>query len=235
MNKHSLSIIIPIYNEEQAIGYVLQDSLANLPRIVPNFEIILVDDGSTDRTYEIVKLIAKKNKQIRLIHQKHSGFNKALLTGIKSTTKEYVAHMQGNGQDLVRDMVNCFKIMSQYDLVLGIRGKRIDYDFYRFLLSYGGMFFYRLLFDIKYEDVHWIYVWKTVELKKLKLDPTGGMFILVETLIKFRAKGLRIGEATSPYRPRYAGVSKNTDIKVVLRTLNSMVKIWWKMITNKLE
>ena len=234
MEKDSLSIVIPVYNEEQSIGYVLNDALSSLPKIIRNFEIIVVDDGSTDKTIQIVKIIAEKNKQVLLIHQKHAGFNKALLTGIKSATKNHVAHMQGDGQDLIRDMINCFKMMDQYDLVLGIRGRRIDYDFYRFLLSYGGMLLYRLLFNIKYEDVHWVYVWKTEELKKLKLDSRGGMFILVETLIKFREKGLKIGEATSPYRPRYAGASKNTDTKVVLKTLKSMMKIWWKMVTKKL-
>lgn len=234
MEKDSLSIVIPVYNEEQSIGYVLNDALSSLPKIIRNFEIIVVDDGSTDKTIQIVKIIAEKNKRVCLIHQKHSGFNKALLTGIKSATKKYVAHMQGDGQDLVRDLINCFKIMNQYDLVLGIRGRRIDYDFYRFLLSYGGMLLYRLLFNIKYEDVHWVYVWKTEELKKLKLDSRGGMFILVETLIKFREKGLKIGEATSPYRPRYAGISKNTSIQTVLKTLNSMTKIWWRMVTKKL-
>lgn len=234
MKKQSLSIVIPIYNEEQAISYVLQDALINLPKIVSDFEIIVVDDGSNDKTTQIVKLIVKKNKSVHLIHQNHGGFNKALLTGIKASTKEYVTHMQGDGQDLVRDLFNSFKVMDQYDLVLGIRGKRIDYDFYRFILSYGGMFLYRILFGIKYEDVNWIYVWKTSELKKLKLDPNGGMFILVETLLKFRSKGLRIGEAVSPYRPRYAGVSKNTDIKVVTRTLVSVIKTWWKMITKKI-
>ncbi|MFA6073846.1 MAG: glycosyltransferase family 2 protein [Candidatus Woesearchaeota archaeon] len=234
MEKDSLSIVIPVYNEEQSIGYVLNDALSSLPKIIRNFEIIVVDDGSTDKTIQIVKIIAEKNKQVLLIHQKHAGFNKALLTGIKSATKNHVAHMQGDGQDLIRDMINCFKIMDQYDLVLGIRGRRIDYDFYRFLLSYGGMLLYRLLFNIKYEDVHWVYVWKTEELKKLKLDSRGGMFILVETLIKFREKGLRIGEATSPYRPRYAGASKNTDIMVVLKTLKSMMKTWWQMVTKKL-
>jgi len=234
MEKDSLSIVIPVYNEEQSIGYVLDDALSGLPKIIRNFEIIVVDDGSKDKTNQIVKEVAKKNKRVLLIHQKHAGFNKALLTGIKSATKNHVAHMQGDGQDLVRDMINCFKIMDQYDLVLGIRGRRIDYDFYRFLLSYGGMLLYRLLFNIKYEDVHWVYVWKTEELKKLKLDSRGGMFILVETLIKFREKGLKIGEATSPYRPRYAGASKNTDTKVVLKTLKSMMKIWWKMVTKKL-
>ena len=170
-----------------------------------------------------------------MINNRHRGFGQALITGIKLAKKDYVAHMQGNGQDLVRDMVNCFKIMGDYDLVLGIRGKRIDYDFYRFILSYGGLIAYRLFFNIKYEDVHWAYIWKKDEIKKLKLDTDGGIFILVESLIKFRKKGLKIGEAPAPYRPRFAGVSKITNYKAVLKTLKSMFTLWWQMVTGRLE
>lgn len=233
MRKPSLSIIIPVYNEEQSLKYILNDTVENLPKLVRNFEIIVVDDGSKDKTRQIIRLFAEKFSKVRVIRQKHSGFNKALLVGIKEAKKDYVAYMQGDGQDLVRDMVNCFRIMDQYDLVLGARGKRIDYDFYRFLLSYGGLLLYRFLFNINYEDVHWVYVWKTKEIQKLKLDPDGGMFILVESLIKFRRKGLKIGEAASPYRPRFAGASKNTSSGVVIKTLLSILKLEWKILTGK--
>lgn len=234
MKKPSLSLIVPIFNEQDSIAYVLKDSLQYLPKMVSDFEIIVVDDGSEDESVKIVSSLLS-NKRLRLIKQKHFGFNKALITGIKAAKKDYVAHMQGDGQDLVRDLVNLFKVMEKYDLVLGQRGKRIDYNFYRFLLSYGGMFLYKILFDIDYEDVHWIYVWRRSELQKIKLDPKGGMFALVETLIKFKQKGLKIGEAQSPYRPRFAGASKNSDIKVVLRTLTSMTRTWWNLVTNKIN
>ena len=65
MKKNSLSIVIPIFNEQQAIGYVLQDALTNLPKIVSDFEIIVIDDGSSDNTYQIVKEIVEKNKRIK--------------------------------------------------------------------------------------------------------------------------------------------------------------------------
>ena len=233
MKKPSLSIVIPVYNEEEGLGYVLKDTFKHLPKIVHNFEVIIVDDGSTDNTPQIADSFAKKSRRVHAIHQPNSGFNKALITGIKAAKKDYVTYMQGDGQDLVRDMINCFMVMDKYDLVLGIRGKRIDYDFYRLILSYGGLILYRFLFDIKYEDVHWVYVWETKEIQKLKLDPKGGMFLLVESLVKFRRKGLKIGEASSPYRPRYAGVSKNTSFKVVSRTLISTLKLWWKIVTGK--
>lgn len=234
-NKLSLSVIIPAYNEEESLSYVLNDTLQDLPKRVSYYEIIIVDDGSTDKTPQIADSFAKKNRHIRVIHQSNGGFNKAMITGIKAAKKDYVTYMQADGQDLIRDMVNCFKIMDKYDLVLGIRGKRIDYNLYRSILSYGCLVLYRVLFGITNEDVHWVYVWNTKEVQKLKLDAQGGIFILVESLVKFRRKGLRIGEASSPYRPRYGGENKNTSLKVVWRTFISILKLWLKIVTGELK
>lgn len=233
--KPSLSIVIPAYNEEESLSYVLSDTIHNLPKYVKDYEIIVVDDGSTDKTPQIADSFAKKkNKHVRVIHRTtNGGFNKAMITGLKAAKKDYVAYMQADGQDLIRDMVNCIRIMDRYDLVLGTRGKRIDYDLYRSILSYGCLILYRVLFGITYEDVHWVYVWKTKEVQKLKLDPEGGMFVLAESLVKFRRKGLSVGEAPAPYRPRYGGVNKNDSLEVVSKTFLSILKLWYKIITGK--
>lgn len=229
----SLSIVMPAYNEEESLGYVLTDTLKDLPKAVRDYEVIIIDDGSADKTPQIADSYAKKNKHIRVIRQSHGGFNKAMIIGLRAATKDYVAYMHAGGHDLIRDMVNCIRIMQNYDLVLGIRGKRIDYNPYRLLLSYGCLVLYRVLFGITYEDVHWVYVWKTKEVQKLKLDPKGGVFLLVESLVKFKRKGLTVGEALAPYRPRYGGDNKNTGFKVIWRTFISMLALWWKIITGK--
>lgn len=231
----SLSIVIPAFNEEESLGFVLSDTLRDLPKAVRNYEIIVVDDGSTDKTPVIADSFAQKNKHIRVIHQKNSGFNKAMISGLRRAQKKYVAYMHAGGQELIRDMVNCIRIIPKYDLVLGIRGKRIDYNFYRMLLSYGVLVLYRALFGITYEDVHWVYIWKTKEVQKLKLDPKGGIFLLVETLVKFKRKDLSIGEASAPYRPRYGGDNKNTNLKVVIRTFISIIALWLRVERGKIK
>lgn len=229
----SLSVVIPAYNEEESLGYVLTDTLKDLPKTVRDYEVIIVDDGSEDRTPQIASSFAKKNKHIRVINQQHGGFSKAMITGLRSAKKDYVAYMHAGGHDLVRDIVNCIRIMKNYDLVLGIRGKRIDYGPYRLLLSYGCLVLYRVLFGITYEDVHWVYIWRTHEVQKLDLDAKGGIFLLVESLIKFKRKGLTVGEALAPYRPRYGGDDKNTNITVVWQTFVSMLKLWHKIVSGK--
>ena len=233
-SKPGLSIVIPAFNEEESLGYVLTDTLNYLPKTVGDYEVIVVDDGSTDRTSQIADSFAKKNKHIRVIHQQHGGFNKAMISGLKAATKDYVAFMHAGGHELIRDMVNCMRIMHDYDLVLGIRGKRIDYNLYRLLLSYGCFILYRVLFGITYEDVHWVYFWKTKEVQKLHLDPKGGVFLLVESLVKFKRKDLKIGEALAAYRPRYGGDNKNTSLTVVWQTLVSIFKLWWKIVNGKI-
>ncbi len=230
----SLSVVIPAFNEEESLGFVLRDTLRDLPRAVRNFEVIVVDDGSTDRTPLIAESFAKKNRRVRVLHQRHGGFNKAMITGLRAARKQYVAYLHAGGQDLIRDMVNCIRIMQHYDLVLGIRGRRIDYSLYRTVLSYGTLILYWALFGITHEDVHWVYIWKTREVQKLRLDARGGIFLLVESLVKFKRKGLKIGEASAPYRPRYGGDNKNTGIDVVWRTFVSMLKLRWKIATGRL-
>lgn len=229
-NAPSLSIVIPAYNEEESLGYVLADTIRDLPKHVKDYEVIVVDDGSSDGTLQTANSFAKRNRRLRVIHRAtNGGFNKAMITGLKAAKKDYVAYMQADGQDLIRDMVNCFRIMDKYDLVLGIRGKRIDYNLYRLVLSYGCSILYRVLFGITYEDVHWVYVWKTKEVQKLKFDSKGGIFLLVESLIKFEKKELAVGQVSSPYRPRYAGANKNTNLKVVWETFVSILRLWWKL------
>src|SRR3990167_8736066 len=101
MKNSSLSIVIPAYNEEESLGYVLRDTITHMPKAVKEYEIIVVNDGSTDNTPLIANLFAKKNKRVKVIHQRNSGFNKAMITGLKAARKQYVAYMHAGGQDLI--------------------------------------------------------------------------------------------------------------------------------------
>lgn len=234
MSLPSLSIVIPAYNEEDGLGFVLDDVLKNLRTYVKDFEIIVVDDGSTDRTSEIADDFARKNKRITVIHQSNSGYNKAMITGLAVATMDYVGYFQADGQNLVGDFKNYYALLPEYDLVIVGRGKPHDYNLLRLLFHYGGFVLYYILFGIRYTDPHWVYFWKRDEIQKLKLDPDGGVFLLVESLIKFRRKGLRIIEMPSvAYRPRMGGQQKAIHPTVIWRTLRSVMRLWWQTVIGK--
>lgn len=227
----SLSIVIPAYNEEDSLGFVLLDTLKHVPICFKDYEIIVVDDGSTDKTPRIADSFAKKNKHVTVIHQKNGGYNKAMIAGLAAAKKEYVTNLPGDGQIRIGDMEKCFPLLPKYDLVLTDRGKPSDYSPLRLFFHYGSFMLYRLLFGITYNDPHWLYFWKTKEIQKLTLDPNGGVFLLVESLVKFKRKGLKITEVETGYRKRMGGEQKAVKANVIMRSLRSALNLKWHLIT----
>ncbi len=228
MKASSITIAIPAYNEEENISTVVRDTLKKLPKYFKDYEIVVIDDGSSDETGEIVDKIALKNKNLRVIHQKNQGFSKAMITGIRAAKKEFVAYMPADGQFMVDDMRHCFEVLKDSDLILGYRGGRQDYSARRVFFSYGYLLLLMILFDIKYMDVGWVNIWRTNKVQKMKFTAAGGIFVLTEIVVRFKKKGFRILEAPSYYHPRMAGEVKNAKLKVVANTFWNALKLWWE-------
>lgn len=230
-SKHysNLSIVIPAYNEEESLQWVVKNTLKELPSYFKNYEIIIVDDGSTDRTPAIADRLHLKYSQIKVIHQENGGYSKAMWTGIKAAKKEFVAYMPADGQFLISDMRHCFEVMKSNDLVLGYRGGRPDYSTRRVIFSYVFLLILLILFNIKYMDVGWVNIWRTKNVQALKLSAIGGIFILTEIVVRFKQKGYKIAEAPSYYRPRKSGEVKNAKFKVAFLTFLNAIKLWWEL------
>ena len=224
----SLTIAIPAYNEEKNIKFVIQDTLKNAPSYLSDFEILIVDDGSTDDTGKIADDLAKKYIEVRVIHQKNKGYGEAMLRGIQDAKKEFVCYMPADGQFLVRDMIYCLPLMEKADLILGARGSRADYSTYRLILSYTYLIILRILFGIKFQDINWLNIWNTKKVQELQID-SRGVFILAEIVIKFQKKGYRVMEGPSYYRPRHGGRAKNSKLSVALKTFFDACRLWIKL------
>lgn len=205
---------------------VLKDTLKKLPKYFKDYEVIVVDDGSKDKTGEIADKFAAKDKHLRVIHQKNQGFSVAMLNGIKDAQKEFVAYMPADGQFLVDDMRHCYDILNGADLILGYRGGRTDYTVRRMIMSYGYLLLLVFLFRIQYMDVGWVNIWRTKKVQSLKLKGTGGIFILTELVVKFMQRDWIIAEAPSYYHPRLGGEVKNAKWSVIWKTFTSAIKLW---------
>jgi len=227
--KLGISIVVPAYNEEENILFILKDTLKTLPKYFSDYEVIVVNDGSKDKTGKLADQLAQKNKSLRVIHQPNGGYSKAMLTGIKASKKEFVAYMPADGQFLIEDMRHCFEVMKDNDLILGYRGGRSDYAPRRIFFSYGYLLLLLILFDIKYMDVGWVNIWRTHKIKNIPIRYPGGIFLLTEILIRFNKKKYKIVEAPSYYHPRLAGEVKNAKLKVVFQTFTSAFKLWFEL------
>ena len=104
-----ISIVIPIYNEQDNIIQLIKEVRASLEKKI-NYEIIIVDDGSDDNTYEVVNKINKINKNINIIsHKKNYGQSIGLRTGIIEANSEYIVTLDGDGQNDPRDILKLIK------------------------------------------------------------------------------------------------------------------------------
>jgi len=224
----SLTIAIPAYNEEESIGEVIKDILRDGPKYVGDFEVVIIDDGSTDRTGSIAEGYAGKDKRIRVVHQANAGYGNAMLRGIREAKKEFVCYMPADGQFLVRDMVYCLPHMRTADLILGARGSRADYTTYRLILSFSYLILLRILFGITYQDVNWLTIWRTKKVQKLPIW-SRGIFLLAEIVVRFQRKGYKIVEAPSFYRPRTGGRVKNAKLSIAMRTFMDTLRFWFTL------
>lgn len=97
MSSHSISFIIPVYNEEANIRNAIQSVSAEFPKICPDFEIIVVESGSTDNSLQIIREEAEKKENILVVHQeRREGMGSALREGYRHCTKEWVCHLEAD-------------------------------------------------------------------------------------------------------------------------------------------
>jgi len=118
-----LSIVVPVYNEEEAIAKVLEDIRKTMRKTRWKYEITVVDDGSTDKTANIVK---KKNVKL-LQHPYNKGYGAAIKTGIRNARGEFVLIIDGDGTYPPKEILKLLKHVNKYDMVIGARiGKKVE-------------------------------------------------------------------------------------------------------------
>ena len=113
IDNHSLTIIIPAFNEEEAIEHVVHDLITAFA----GTEIVVVNDGSTDRTEEL----ARSSGAFVISHDRRMGYGAALKTGMRYSTREYVLSCDGDGQHTVEDIQKLIAACDGYDMVVGAR------------------------------------------------------------------------------------------------------------------
>lgn len=129
MKNIHLSIVIPVYNEEESLELLYNSIINNLKNTNLNFEIIFIDDGSSDNSWNVIKTISKKKTNLSSIKfRKNYGKSDALDAGFKASNGTYVLTMDADLQDDPNEIYPLFKMINQdnYDLVSGWKKKRND-------------------------------------------------------------------------------------------------------------
>ncbi len=219
---NSISVIIPMYNEEKTARTILEHVISFLSPFQSRWEIIVVESGSTDNTLEIVREISADNPNMKIIHQeRRKGMGSALKAGYAQSTCEFIWHVESDSPFDVNNLNAALPLLQDADFVSGFRiGERES--FMRWLYSFVYNRLVRVLFGLKVTDVNFSFkLFKRSNLERIKLR-SNGWFIDAELLIETKKHGLKIVELGIPYNQRAAG-SSTVSIFTPLPILKEML------------
>jgi len=233
MYKSSFSFVIPAFNEEGNIKKIIDAAYDYLNSNFNSFEIIIVNDGSSDNTGKICKELGLKygKNLIAINHDANLGYGAALRTGLFSAKNELVFYTDADCQFDITEISNFMNFINDYDLVIGFRLDRKD-NFIRKLCAfvYNRMVF--ILFGLDVKDIDCSFkLFKREALGKLSID-RNQFLVDTELLVKARLNNLAIKQLGVKHFPRFAGKStvKPKHIFITLKDLNFL---YWKLKKGK--
>src|SRR5882672_7629982 len=217
-----------MYNEEGNIDQAVASALAALAAVSDRYEVIVVDDGSRDRTGAIADRLAAANPLVRVIHHSiNRGYGAALRSGFQAASHSLVILADGDNQFDLGELPILIRALEGFDVASGYRIARRDpaiRRLYAFLYNQLA----RLLFDIQVRDVNCgfkIYRRDLLERLLPQLRSTGAL-INVEMLARARKLGARVIEVGVHHYPREAGQQTGGSPAVILRAVRELVELW---------
>jgi glycosyltransferase involved in cell wall biosynthesis len=225
-----ISVFFPAYNDEASIASLVGDALAVLPSLADDFEVIVVDDGSTDNTAVVLDELARFDSRVRVVHhESNRGYGGALRTGFASATKELVFYTDGDGQYDVRELVLLRPLLTEgVDIVNGYKIKRAD-GWRRKALGAAYNRLAHLLFSIPIRDVDCDFrLIRRRSVEAIELVSSSGS-ICVELVHKLHRAGCVFSETPVHHYPREHGHSQFFTLRRVGRTALDLLSLWLKV------
>lgn len=218
----SLSIVLPAHNEEQVIATTVTYILETLSPWVGDFEIVVVNDGSKDRTGEILQALSQQDQRVRVItHPVNQGYGAALVSGFNAAGKDLTFFMDSDGQFDIREISLFFPFIDQYDAVLGYRIDRQD-TWMRKLNAWGWKQLVRLVLGIHVCDIDCAFkVYRTEFIHQSNFETRGAM-INAEMLYKLKRAGYSFKEIGVHHLPRRTGQATGAHPRVILRAFKEL-------------
>ncbi len=230
---NSLSVFFPAYNEEKNIKNTVLKAKEVLEKIVDKWEIIIINDGSTDKTGEIADSLKKADSRIKIIiHSPNQGYGAALRTGFYNSQYPWIVFTDSDGQFNFREITKFIEKQKETgaDLVIGYYldrkvsfGKKITSRMWELLVY--------LLFGLKVRDIDCAFklISKKVIDKISKLESERGAFISSELLIKAKKSGFKIVEVGVTHYPRKEGIGTGRSLNVIIKSFIDLIKLWKKL------
>jgi len=218
----SLSIVLPAYNEEANVERAVEQVSRVARQLGMDYEIILVNDGSADRTGEIGHELEGRIPNYRLVeHYPNRGYGGSLKAGFEAATKELVAFVPADNQFDVGEITLLLEALDGADIVSGYRAKREDH-FIRKLNALGWNTLVSVLFGRLCRDIDCGFkLFRREILNHVTIESNGAM-IDTEFLAGAKARGYRIAEVPVTHLPRVGGEATGANFKVIAKAFRDL-------------
>lgn len=229
--KPSLSIFFPCYNDKGTIATLVWEAKTVAEKLTDDFEIIVIDDGSTDGSRELLLELQKNLPDLKLVfHEKNRGYGGALRSGFKAASKDFVFYTDGDGQYDIRELPLLWeKLTPEIDIVNGYKIKRHD-PLHRVIVGYIYQWVIRLAFLLPIRDIDCDF--RLIRRKvfgSIELTSNTGT-ITVELVKKIQNAGFRFAEAPVSHYFRMYGTSQFFNFKRVIATLWRLGGLWFEVM-----
>lgn len=220
-----ISVIMPAYNEENIIKTAVEDIINHIFVKIPDSEIIIIDDGSKDKTGEIVDALSKHNPRIKVFHQKNAGHGPALYKGLQHAKGDYLFLIDSDRQIPIEAFDKLWSEIKNNDAVFGVRSERKD-PWVRIFISKILHNIIKLLFNVTLKDAN-------VPFKLLKkemwdsaskiIPPTS--FVPSLLLAIFLKKKFTLKEINVPHRKRMTGTTTLRKWKLLKFSVHVLLEV----------
>ncbi len=208
------SIVVPVFNEEESLRELVSTIKKAFSNIKKTYEVVFVDDGSTDRTLEILKILEREHKEVRVYSfRKNLGKSAALMLGFKEAVGKFIVTLDADLQDDPANIMPLYQKLTKnnYDIVTGWRKHRKDSAFKTISSRFFNSVVVPAFFGIRLHDLNsGLKIYRPEVAKELKIY--GGMHRFIPVIAN--EMGHRVSEKETTHHPRKYGVSKYKSTKV---------------------
>jgi glycosyltransferase involved in cell wall biosynthesis len=235
MKLDGLSVFFPCYNEEENLPIVINSALRILPELANDFEIIVVDDGSHDRSPRIVTGIMQDEPRLRLVrHDRNLGYGAALVTGFRAARLPWVFYTDADAQFDLQELGVLIAKSAGADIVSGYRHHRAD-PRHRLLNAAIFSWSLRIFMGLSVPDVNCAFKLCRREIFDRFPLRTSGALINAEILSRARLAGCKIVWLPVTHQPRVAGMPTGAKPSVILKAIGEFWILFFDLLKTRLQ
>jgi glycosyltransferase involved in cell wall biosynthesis len=227
LTRHGVSVVLPAWNEEGAIASTVRAVSYTLDQIAPDYEIIVVDDGSRDGTAAIVDNLAASDPHVRAIHHAENlGYGAALIAGFDAAAKEMIFFMDADGQFDIRDIAALIVPFErgEAEAILGYRQRRQDSPI-RIVNAWAWKQLVSLIFGLRAHDIDCAFKLMPARLVRQADVHARGALINTELLAKFARMGVTMKQVPVRHYPRHQGKASGADLRVIGHAFRELLRL----------